>query len=93
MPYTLSADVDERPIIIVGAGTLGRRLALVSSVRHSHFPAMPDGNGCQAAYRSSLLDARGSGGAVRPGVVGRTLPLGSTLAMREGGGASRSGLV
>jgi 3-hydroxybutyryl-CoA dehydrogenase len=29
MPYTLSADVDERPISIVGAGTLGRRLALV----------------------------------------------------------------
>ena len=29
MPYTLSANVDERPIIIVGAGTLGRRLALV----------------------------------------------------------------
>jgi 3-hydroxybutyryl-CoA dehydrogenase len=29
MPYTLSDDVDERPISIVGAGTLGRRLALV----------------------------------------------------------------
>ena len=29
MPYTLSANVDERPVIIVGAGTLGRRLALV----------------------------------------------------------------
>ena len=29
MTYTLSANVDERPIIIVGAGTLGRRLALV----------------------------------------------------------------
>jgi 3-hydroxybutyryl-CoA dehydrogenase len=29
MPYTLSADVDERPVSIVGAGTLGRRLALV----------------------------------------------------------------
>jgi 3-hydroxybutyryl-CoA dehydrogenase len=29
MPYTLSADVDERPVGIVGAGTLGRRLALV----------------------------------------------------------------
>ena len=29
MPYTVPADVDERPISIVGAGTLGRRLALV----------------------------------------------------------------
>ena len=29
MPYTLSADVDERLVSIVGAGTLGRRLALV----------------------------------------------------------------
>jgi 3-hydroxybutyryl-CoA dehydrogenase len=29
VPYTLSADVDERPVGIVGAGTLGRRLALV----------------------------------------------------------------
>ena len=29
MPYTLSADVDERPVSIVGTGTLGRRLALV----------------------------------------------------------------
>ena len=29
MPYTLPDDVDERPVSIVGAGTLGRRLALV----------------------------------------------------------------
>jgi 3-hydroxybutyryl-CoA dehydrogenase len=29
MTYLLPADVDERPISIVGAGTLGRRLALV----------------------------------------------------------------
>ena len=29
MPYTLPADVDERPVAIVGAGTLGRRIALV----------------------------------------------------------------
>ena len=29
MPYTLPADVDERPVIIDGAGTLGRRIAAV----------------------------------------------------------------
>jgi 3-hydroxybutyryl-CoA dehydrogenase len=29
MPYTLSADVDERPVVIDGAGTLGRRIAAV----------------------------------------------------------------
>jgi hypothetical protein len=29
MTYILPADVDERPISIVGAGTLGRRLAMV----------------------------------------------------------------
>ena len=29
MPYTLPDDVDERPVSIVGAGTLGRRLALM----------------------------------------------------------------
>ena len=27
MPYTLPSDVDERPVTIVGAGTLGRRIA------------------------------------------------------------------
>lgn len=31
MPYTLPADVDERPIAIAGAGTLGRRIATVFS--------------------------------------------------------------
>src|SRR5215213_6504498 len=29
MPYTLPADVDERPVVIDGAGTLGRRIASV----------------------------------------------------------------
>jgi 3-hydroxybutyryl-CoA dehydrogenase len=29
VPYTLPADVDERPVIIDGAGTLGRRIAAV----------------------------------------------------------------
>jgi 3-hydroxyacyl-CoA dehydrogenase len=29
MPYTLPNDVDERPVVIDGAGTLGRRLAAV----------------------------------------------------------------
>jgi 3-hydroxybutyryl-CoA dehydrogenase len=29
MPYTLPADVDERPVVIDGAGTLGRRIAAV----------------------------------------------------------------
>jgi 3-hydroxybutyryl-CoA dehydrogenase len=29
MPYTLSADIDERPVVIDGAGTLGRRIAAV----------------------------------------------------------------
>jgi len=29
MPYALSADVDERPVVIDGAGTLGRRIAAV----------------------------------------------------------------
>jgi threonine dehydrogenase-like Zn-dependent dehydrogenase len=29
MPYTLPADVDDRSVAIVGAGTLGRRIALV----------------------------------------------------------------
>jgi 3-hydroxybutyryl-CoA dehydrogenase len=29
MPYTLPADIDERPIAIMGAGTLGRRIATV----------------------------------------------------------------
>lgn len=29
MPYTLPTDVDERPVVIDGAGTLGRRIALV----------------------------------------------------------------
>src|SRR5215212_5007988 len=29
MPYTLPADVDERPVIIDGAGTLGRQIAAV----------------------------------------------------------------
>jgi 3-hydroxybutyryl-CoA dehydrogenase len=31
MPYTLPADIDERPIAIAGAGTLGRRIATVFS--------------------------------------------------------------
>jgi 3-hydroxybutyryl-CoA dehydrogenase len=31
MPYTLPADVDERPVVIDGAGTLGRRIAAVYS--------------------------------------------------------------
>jgi 3-hydroxybutyryl-CoA dehydrogenase len=29
MPYILPADVDERPVVIDGAGTLGRRIAAV----------------------------------------------------------------
>ncbi len=29
MVFTLPADVDERPVVIVGAGTLGRRIASV----------------------------------------------------------------
>jgi len=29
MPYTLPADIDERPVAIAGAGTLGRRIATV----------------------------------------------------------------
>jgi 3-hydroxyacyl-CoA dehydrogenase len=29
MPYTLPADVDERPVVIDGAGILGRRIAAV----------------------------------------------------------------
>ena len=29
MSYTLPADVDDRPVLIDGAGTLGRRLAAV----------------------------------------------------------------
>ncbi len=29
MPYTLPADVDQRPVVINGAGTLGRRIASV----------------------------------------------------------------
>jgi 3-hydroxybutyryl-CoA dehydrogenase len=29
MPYTLPSDVDERPVVIDGAGTLGRRIAAV----------------------------------------------------------------
>jgi 3-hydroxybutyryl-CoA dehydrogenase len=29
MPYTLPADADERPVVIDGAGTLGRRIAAV----------------------------------------------------------------
>jgi 3-hydroxybutyryl-CoA dehydrogenase len=29
MPYTLWADVDERPVVIDGAGTLGRRITAV----------------------------------------------------------------
>jgi 3-hydroxybutyryl-CoA dehydrogenase len=29
MPYTLPADVDERPVVIDGAGTLGRQIASV----------------------------------------------------------------
>src|SRR3712207_9435305 len=29
MPYTLPADVDDRPVVIDGAGTLGRRIASV----------------------------------------------------------------
>jgi 3-hydroxybutyryl-CoA dehydrogenase len=29
MPYTLPDDVDERPVVVDGAGTLGRRLAAV----------------------------------------------------------------
>src|SRR3712207_4068315 len=29
MPYTLPADVDERPVVIDGVGTLGRRIASV----------------------------------------------------------------
>jgi 3-hydroxybutyryl-CoA dehydrogenase len=29
MPYALPADVDERPVVIDGAGTLGRRIAAV----------------------------------------------------------------
>src|SRR5215204_6364446 len=31
MPYTLPADVDQRPVVIDGAGTLGRRIAAVYS--------------------------------------------------------------
>ena len=31
MPYTLPADVNERPVVIDGAGTLGRRIAAVYS--------------------------------------------------------------
>ena len=31
MPYTLPADIDERPVAIDGAGTLGRRIATVFS--------------------------------------------------------------
>jgi len=29
MPYTLPADVDERPVVIDGAGTLGRQIVSV----------------------------------------------------------------
>jgi hypothetical protein len=29
MVFTLPADVDERPVVIDGAGTLGRRIAAV----------------------------------------------------------------
>ena len=29
MPYTLPADVDERPVIVDGAGTLGRQIVSV----------------------------------------------------------------
>jgi 3-hydroxybutyryl-CoA dehydrogenase len=29
MPYALPADADERPVVIDGAGTLGRRIAAV----------------------------------------------------------------
>jgi 3-hydroxybutyryl-CoA dehydrogenase len=29
MTYALPADVDERPVVIEGAGTLGRRIAAV----------------------------------------------------------------
>jgi 3-hydroxybutyryl-CoA dehydrogenase len=43
MPYTLSADVDERPVSIVGAGTLGRRLALVYAAGGSDVRILPLG--------------------------------------------------
>jgi hypothetical protein len=56
----------ERIRSLIASGSEGRhaapviRRADVETVRHSHLPAMPDGNGCQAAYQSSLLDARGA---------------------------------
>ena len=29
MPYTLSSDADRRPVAVLGAGTLGSRIALM----------------------------------------------------------------
>ncbi len=47
MPYTLPADVDERPVVIDGAGTLGRRIAAVyaggaSGILRAAWPAARD---------------------------------------------------
>jgi hypothetical protein len=42
MSYTLPADVDDRPVLIDGAGTLGRRLAAVFAAGGSdHRSAYP----------------------------------------------------
>ena len=75
MAYTLPADVDERPVAVDGAGTLGRRIAAVYAAGGSQvriFDPSPDQ--CDAAiafcteqvddFKETLGPARARVGAV-----------------------------
>jgi 3-hydroxybutyryl-CoA dehydrogenase len=52
MPYTLPDDVDERPVVVDGAGTLGRRLAAVYIAGGSDVRVFDPSEGAREAARA-----------------------------------------
>jgi 3-hydroxybutyryl-CoA dehydrogenase len=69
MPYVLPSDVDERPVSVIGGGTLGRRIALMFSAGGSRVRLF-DRSADAAAAARSFVGERASAVRERLGLSG-----------------------
>lgn len=61
MPYALPSDVDQRHVLVIGAGTFGARIALMFAAGGSPVRIWPDpGNWSMAGESRSSVGAGGS---------------------------------
>ncbi len=71
MLYVLPCDVDERPVAVIGGGTLGRRIALMFAAGGSRVPLFSRSVGTREAARR-FVDEHAAGARERPGCPCRT---------------------